>query len=149
MSEANDVLIVSPDSSQKAEVRATVPAATDPGLVVRVASDESTGKTLKRAVVTLNATGDVIAAVGAKRLKVYQYALQSRNDTMTVQFRDGAAGSFLGLRWGLNAREGASGAATDPARYLFATTAGQALQAVIGGAGNIDIEISYWDDDAT
>lgn len=108
-----------------------------------------TNKTLKRAVVSLSATGDVIAAVPTKLLKIYHYAIQARSDTSTVQFRDGAAGSFLGLRWGLNAREGASGAGVDAARFLFATTAGNALQAVITGGNPVDIEVSYWDDDAS
>lgn len=108
-----------------------------------------TTKTLKRAVVALTATGDVIAAVSTKRLKIYQYALQSRTNNMTSQFRDGAAGALLGLRWGFNQREGASSGAVDPATWLFQTTAGNALQAVITGSGTVDIEVSYWDDDTT
>lgn len=108
-----------------------------------------TGQTLKRAVVALSATWDVIAAVPTKKLKVYQYAVQSRADNMTAQFRDGAAGSLLGLRWGINSREGATSAPINPPATLFATTAGNALQAVISGSGTVDIEVSYWDDDVT
>lgn len=107
------------------------------------------GKTLKRAVVALTATGDVIAAVTSKKLKIYAFEIQSRNDTMTVQFRDGASGSTLGLRWGLNTRELAISGVTNPPTFLFTTSAGTALQAVITGTGTIDIATSYWDDDAS
>ena len=110
-------------------------------------TDGGSGKTLKRAVVALTATGDVIVAVSTKRLKVFHYAVQSRADGMTVQFRDGAAGALLGLRWGLNNREGAVGGAVNPPAFLFATIAGNALQAVISGTGTVDIEVTYWDDD--
>lgn len=105
------------------------------------------GKTLKRAIVALTETGNIVAAVTGKRLKVFSYAVQSRDDSMTVQFRDGAAGSVLSLRWTLNSREGATIGATTPPKFLFQTTAGNALQAVITGTGTIDIEVSYWDDD--
>lgn len=105
-------------------------------------------KTLKRKVVALTVTGEVIALVATKKLKIFSYAIQSRNDSMTVQFRDGTAGNLIGLRWTLNAREGAVGPATDPPTFLFNTTAGNNLQAVITGTGTIDIEVSYFDDDS-
>lgn len=110
-------------------------------------TDGGAGKTLKRAVVSLAATGDVVAAVPTKRIKVYQYALQSRADSLTAQFRDGGAGAFLGLRWGINTREGAQGGAVNPPAFVLATTAGNSLQIVIAG-GTVDVEVSYWDDDA-
>lgn len=108
----------------------------------------SANKSLKTFVVSLTATGDVVAAVAGKRIKVYRYAIQSRNVGMTAQFRDGAAGSLLGLRWGLDAREGVESPCASPPDWLFATTAGNALQAVIGGTGTVDIEVNVWDDDA-
>ncbi len=112
-------------------------------------TDNGAGKTLKRAVVALTATGDVVAAVASKRITVYTFAMQSRNDGMTVQFRDGSAGSMLGLRWGLNTREGVVGSAVNPPAFLFATTAGNALRAEVSGSGTVDIEVSYWDDDGS
>lgn len=111
--------------------------------------DGGSGKTLKRAVVALTATGDVVAAVAGRRIKVYAWEIQSRNDTMTVQFRDGAAGAFLGVRWNFNTREGAMGSAVQPPTFIFATSAGNALQAVITGTGTVDLAVSYWDDDTT
>jgi hypothetical protein len=49
---------------------------------------------LKREVVSLSATGDVVAAVPTRKIKAYAWALQSRDNGMTVQLRDGAAGPF-------------------------------------------------------
>ena len=112
-------------------------------------TDGGSGKTLKRAVVSLTATGDVIAAVASKKLKIFCYELQSRNDSMTVQLRDGAAGSSLSIRWALNTRELAISAAVNPPTFLLVTSAGSALQAVITGTGTVDIAASYWDDDAS
>lgn len=111
--------------------------------------DAGAAKTLKRAVVSLTATGTVIAAVSGRRLKVYQYALQSRNDSMTVRFRDGSAGGNLGLEWSLNAREGVSSGPVNPPAFLFGTTAGNALDAVVSGTGTVWVEVSYWDDDTS
>ena len=111
-------------------------------------TDGGSGKTLKRAVVALTVTGDAVAAVASKKLKIYTYELQSRNDSMTVQFRDGA-GSSMSIRWALNTRELAISGTTNPPTFLFATSAGNALQAVITGTGTVDIAVSYWDDDAS
>ena len=104
---------------------------------------------LKRAVVALAATGNVVAAVAGKRIKVYAFELQSRDASMTFQFRDGAAGNLLGARWGFNAREGAMAQPVSPPVYLFQTTAGNALQGVLTGTGTIDCAVSYWDDNST
>lgn len=112
-------------------------------------TDGGSGKTLKRAVVALTATGDVVGAVASKRIKVYAFEAQSRSATMTVQFRDGAAGGLLGLRWAFDAREGAMGSAVNPPAFIFATVAGNALQAVLTGTGTVDIAVSYFDDDAS
>lgn len=107
------------------------------------------GKTLKTAAVALTATGTVVAAVTGKRIKVYRYAIQSRNDTMTVRFRDGGAGSAIGMEWLLNTREGVSSGAVDPPNFLFATTAGNSLDAIVSGTGTVWVEVQYFDDDAT
>ena len=105
-------------------------------------------KTQRRAVVSLGASGIVIAAVTGKRLKVYAYSLQSRNDGMTVQLTDGLGGTNLTHIWTCNAREGVISPIAVPLTYYFATTAGSLLYAVVTGGGTIDIDLSYWDDDA-
>jgi len=112
-------------------------------------TDGGAGKTLKRLAGSTAATASIIAAVGGKRLKVFAFAVQSRNDTMTVQMRDGAAGSMTSLQWSLNTREGVVASAINPPGFLFGTTAGNALDLVVTGTGTIHWEVSYWDDDAS
>ena len=105
-------------------------------------------KTQKRAIVSLGASGTVQAAVANKKLKIYAYSLQSRNDGMTIQFTDGNGGVNLTHIWTLNAREGVISPIAPPASFYFATSLGTALYAVISGAGTVDIDACYWDDDA-
>ena len=112
--------------------------------------DGGSGKTLKRAVVSLSADGDVVALVSSKRIKVYAFEIQSRSDSMNMQFKsNNAAGTALGIRWAFNTREGAMGSAVNPPAFLFGTAAGEALYADVTGTGTVDISVSYFDDDAT
>lgn len=112
--------------------------------------DGGSSKTLKRAIVSLSADGDIVALVSTKRIKVYAYEIQSRNDSMTLQLKSSnATGTALGIRWAFNTREGAMGSAVNPPAFLFATVAGEALFADLTGTGTVDIAVSYWDDDAT
>lgn len=106
---------------------------------------DGTVKTLKRAVFSA-ASGDVVAAVAGKRIKVYTYAIQAGADASTAQLTDGNGGTALTVNWSLNNREGVSSAVAKPPSYLFATTAGTSLYCVV--AGTISVEVSYWDDDA-
>lgn len=105
-------------------------------------------KTQRRAVVSLAASGIVVAAVPGKMLKVYTFSLQSRSDNMTAQFTDGAGGTNLGHVWSFNAREGMVSPVSPPATFIFATSPGTALYAVLTGTGTVDVEVSYWADDA-
>ncbi len=123
---------------------------------VVVASDQSTlpttdqgsGKTLKRASVALAESGDIIALVASRRIKVYAYACQSLNDSMTLTIKDGSAGSTI-VTWTLNAREGVVGSSVNPPSFIFATTAGTALYGTISGTGTVNVSVSYWDEDAS
>lgn len=103
-------------------------------------------KTFKRAVFSA-ASGDVVAAVAGKRIKVYAYSLQAGADSSAVQLTNGSGGSNLTINWSLNNREGLASATIKPPNYLFATTAGTSLYAVV--TGTISVEVSYWDDDAS
>ena len=103
-------------------------------------------KALKRAVVNVAATGDVVAAVAGRRIKVYAYAMQGQG-TVTAFLRDGAAGDPLTLTWNFQAREGVVAQPTKPPTYLFATSQGNALQVVLSAAVTVGVEVSYWDDD--
>lgn len=114
----------------------------------RVVLADSHGKTIKKAIVSLTASGNIVAAAGAsKSSRVFAFAAQSRDDTMTLQVTDGSGGAALSLRWTFNAREGVSQVINPPA-WLMKTTDNTALYATITGTGTVDIEVSYWDDDA-
>lgn len=153
--ERERVQIAGSAATEVARVQATAPAGSEQALVTRnipsgiQAVTSGTAKTLKRVIAALTVTGDVIAAVATKKLKVYAYAMQSRNASMTVQLRDGGSGSLVSLRWALGSAVLVVTSAITPDGFLFTTTAGNALQAVITGTGTIDIEVSYWDDDTT
>lgn len=115
-----------------------------------------TAKSIKTVAFSLAATGDAIAAVSSKKIKVLGYSMQSINDTMTAQFRDGGAGALVSQLWTFNAREGVSKPALPPNYWTtvvkpiyFETTAGNALQLVITGTGTIKGEVTYFDDDAS
>ena len=103
-------------------------------------------KTLTRAVVNVAATGDVVAAVVGRRIKVYAYAMQGQG-TVTAYLRDGAAGNPLTLTWNFQAREGVVAQPTKPPTFLFATSQGNALQVVLSAAVTVGVEVSFWDDD--
>ena len=113
----------------------------------RVVLADSYGKTIKKAVVSLTASGNIVAAVASKSIRMFEIAAQSRNDSMTLQVTDGSGGAALSLRWAFNTREGVSRIINPPA-WLAKTTDNTALYATITGTGTIDIEVSYWDDDA-
>ena len=113
----------------------------------RVVLADSYGKTIKKAVVSLTASGNIVAAVASKSIRIFELAAQSRNDGMTLQVTDGSGGAALSLRWAFNTREGVSRIINPPA-WLAKTTDNTALYATITGTGTIDIEVSYWDDDA-
>ena len=104
-------------------------------------------KALKRAVVNVAATGDVVAAVAGKRIKVYAYAMQGQG-TVNAFLRDGAVGDPLTLTWNFQTREGLVAQTTKPPTFLFATSQGNALQVVLSAAVTVGVEVSYWDDDA-
>jgi hypothetical protein len=110
---------------------------------------DGTVKTLKRATLNTGTSGTaVVAAVAGRRIKVYAYALQSTG-TVNAKLRDGASGTDLTLNWSFQAREGVAPPAVKPPAYLFATTAGNALQLVLSDAITTGVEVSYWDDDAS
>lgn len=109
-------------------------------------TDGGAGKTLKTAVVSLSATGTVVAAVASKRIKVYAVKVIC-SAAISVNWRDGAS----------TALEGAQAIAlnsgfvenVNPPAFLFGTTAGNSLDLVITGIGTAAGRVSYWDDDAS
>lgn len=111
--------------------------------------DGGAGKTLKRAVVSLTASGNVVASVSSKVIKVFSYTIQSLTDGMTILLEDGSGGTDLSGAYSLNAREGIVEGAVNPPAFLFKTSATTALYATITGTGTVKIAVSYWDDDAS
>lgn len=110
--------------------------------------DGGAGKTLKNVAVSLTASGNVVAAVASKMIKVYAYEIQSITDGMTVQLVDDLAGNLVSILWTLNAREGVMASAVQPPSFLFKNSAqNKPIYANITGTGTVKILARYWDDD--
>ena len=105
------------------------------------------GKTIKRAVVSLTADGDVVAAVTDKKIRVLHYAIQSKADSIVIQLKDGSGGSAVTAAWKLNDREGVSGPAVTPPHCLWIGSTNTALYLDMTGTGTVVAEVSYYDDD--
>lgn len=108
--------------------------------------DEGTRKTLKSAVVSLSATGHAVALVSSKKIKVFAYKLVC-DAALVVNFRSGASTALEGAQ--SFAANGGCAESVNPPSFLFATAAGEDLDIVITGTGNVRGRVSYWDDDAT
>jgi len=105
------------------------------------------GKTLKRAVVTLSADGDVVAAVALKRIKVYLF--ETFNDHTTGQFRlqDGNGGTDLTFDYDADQIVHVVVGPVMPPAFLFQTSVGNSLFCQNTGGGDQRIAVSYWEDD--
>lgn len=103
-------------------------------------------KTLKTQKFSLSATGTVISAVSAKKLKIYAYKLVV-SAAISVKWRDGSSTDIEDLQ--PLAPSGGEAESVSPPSYLFSTTAGNTLDLVISGTGTASGRVSYWDDDAT
>ena len=112
--------------------------------------DGGAGKTLKSAAVSLAASGNVVAAVSGKLIKVYAYEIQSITDGMTVQLVDDNGGNLVTILWTLNAREGVMASSVNPPAFLFKNSAqNKPIYANLTGTGTVKVLCRYWDDDAT
>ena len=103
-------------------------------------------KGLKHQLISLSATGTVVAAVPGRRIKVF--AVKAVADAaLSVRFRSGATTALEGNQ--ALAANGGYIEQVSPPSYLFATAVGEGLDLVITGVGNVGGRISYWDEDAT
>lgn len=109
------------------------------------ATDGGSGKTLKSAVVSLTATGTVIALVAGKRIKVYAIKLVC-SAALVVNWRSGASTALEGAQ--SIAINGGYVENVNPPSFLFGTVAGESLDLVITGVGTAAGRVSYWTDDA-
>lgn len=104
----------------------------------------SAAKTLLTAPINLSATGTVVAAVSTKRIKVYSIVLIC-SAALGVKFRDGGSTDLEGQQ-SIAATSGRV-ETVDPPNFILATSAGNSLDLVIAGTGNVGGRVSYWTDD--
>lgn len=102
-------------------------------------------KVLKAQSFSLSATGNIVPAVSGRRIKVYSVKLVV-DAALSVNFRSGASTALEGAL--PLAANGGFVEATTPPNYLFATTAGEALDLVITGTGTASGRVSFWDEDS-
>jgi hypothetical protein len=100
----------------------------------------------KSAVINLNATGTVVAAVAGKRIKVFAVKLVV-SSASSVSFRDGTTTAIEGPQ-PIAVNSGYIECVNPPA-FLFGTSKGNSLDLVIAGGGSAMGRVSYWDEDAT
>ena len=110
------------------------------------ATDSGAGKTLKTIAVSLSSTGNAIAAVATKKLKVYAVKLVC-SAALSIYFRDGGSTALEGAQ--SIAANGGYVESINPPAFLFTTSAGNSLDLVISGTGTVAGRISYWDDDVS
>lgn len=112
----------------------------------RVPGAPGGGLTLKTEDIALSSTGTIVAAVTAKKIKVYAIKLIV-DAALTVYLRSGASTALEGGQ-ALAANGGYTESVTPPG-FLLSTAAGESLDLVISGTGNARGRVSYWDDDDT
>jgi len=104
-------------------------------------------KTYKTAVFDASASGNLVAAVADKVIKLHALTIQAQN-TVTVNLNNGSGGSSL-MEWSFQAREGAViPMATAPA-FWAKTGVNTALYVTLSAAVTVTITAIYSDDDAT
>jgi hypothetical protein len=110
-------------------------------------STKHDSKTYKTAVFDASASGNLVAAVADKVIKLHALTIQAQN-TVVVNLNNGAAGASL-MEWSFQAREGAViPMATAPA-FWAKTGVNTALYVTLSAAVTVTITAIYSDDDAT
>jgi len=95
--------------------------------------------TPKFKTVTLSATGELVALVNAKKIRVVRYSLMA-DAACTVYFKSHTGGQISGTKY-LGALGGAGG--TFCAAGHFETASGEALDLVITGTANVSVDVTY------
>lgn len=101
-------------------------------------------KTMRTVAFDISSTGVVVPAVAGRRIKVYAIKL-TVDAPLSVAFRDGASTLLEGMQDYI-ANSGYIDNIQPPA-FLMATSAGESLQLVVSGTGNVSGRVSYWSDD--
>ena len=106
--------------------------------------------TYKTALFYAAADGDIVAAVGGKKIKVHFLDVQAQG-TVTVTIRDDNAGGARLDEWKLQDREGAvkQFVPYPASHYVTLQTAGKALFCDVSAAVTVKINVIYTDADAS
>jgi Tol biopolymer transport system component len=136
----------------KMTVGAELPAGTQNIGDVDVSSQPSTlflhdRKTYKVAVFDASASGNLVAAVAGKVIKLHALTIQAQG-TVVVNLNNGAAGTSL-MEWSFQAREGAVVPMANAPAYWAITGVNTALYVTLSAAVVVTITAIYSDDDAS
>jgi len=104
-------------------------------------------KTYKTAVFDASASGNLVAAVAGKVIKLHALTIQAQ-DTVVVNLNNGSGGSSL-MEWSFQAREGAVIPMANAPAYWAITGVNTALYVTLSAAVVVTITAIYSDDDAS
>jgi len=103
-------------------------------------------KTYKTAVFDASASGNLVAAVAGKVIKLHALTIQAQG-TVVVNLNNGSAGASL-MEWSFQAREGAVIPMANAPAYWAITSVNTALYVTLSAAVVVTITAIYSDDDA-
>jgi|SRR5271157_3441 len=122
-------------------------------IVTQTAHDNGDGRIYKQKNGSCNANGDnaVIAAVGGKVLKIYDYSLQAQGTVIVTPSSDvGGSAAAIGQPWDFQVREGKNKHSVPAgAPYDFVTAQGKAFNLFLSAGVVVGYEIIYTDSDAS
>jgi hypothetical protein len=110
-------------------------------------STKHDAKTYKTAVFDASASGNLVAAVANKVIKLHALTIQAQG-TVTVNLNNGSAGASL-MEWSFQAREGAVIPMANAPAYWAVTSVNTALYVTLSAAVVVTITAIYSDDDAS
>jgi len=103
-------------------------------------------KTYKTAVFDASASGNLVAAVADKVIKLHALTIQAQG-TVVVNLNNGSAGASL-MEWSFQAREGAVVPMANAPAYWAKTSVNTALYVTLSAAVAVTITAIYSDDEA-
>ena len=104
-------------------------------------------KTYKTAVFDASASGNLVAAVAGKVIKLHALTIQAQG-TVVVNLNNGSGGASL-MEWSFQAREGAVVPTANAPAYWAITSVNTALYVTLSAAVTVTITAIYSDDDAS
>ena len=104
-------------------------------------------KTYKTAVFDASASGNLVAAVAGKVIKLHALTIQAQG-TVVVNLNNGSGGASL-MEWSFQAREGAVVPTANAPAYWAKTSVNTALYVALSAAVTVTITAIYSDDDAS